>query len=83
MGIGEADPFPMQLIQMWGGHPRVGIVAGQIPVSQVVRKDDDEVGALGNRRSHDQRAETEGREGEKEAIMGRPQRFPEDILGMR
>lgn len=63
MGIGEADALCCELVEVWGGDFGVWVVGVEVAVSEVVGKDEDDVGWA---RVCGGQSDEEGGEGENE-----------------
>lgn len=45
--VGKTHPLGRQLIQVWRRDLRIGVIAAQITIAEIIGKDDDEVGVTG------------------------------------
>ena len=60
MGIGEQHPIAGQSINVGSGNPRLGIIASDVPIAEVVGQDEYDVGKFRDQAARKQRDKEQG-----------------------
>jgi hypothetical protein len=60
MGIGEKHAFSSQSVDVGGGYSRLGIVAGNVPITEVIGQNENDVGKFRDQAARKQRDKEQG-----------------------